>query len=166
MIKSVPRIGQVRFLVGVALSIALLSGCSSNPQPPYLNKYLVKASPAGTYEATFYDYGKGGGSGFLGATVTTPAYVNVRRRNEPFDPEKGQVFAMSHGYRLRLTWQDEQHLRIDYPSTARVERTQAQSSAVSILFYPVPQNQLPEPYNALPAATAAATSTPGPPPVP
>jgi hypothetical protein len=76
-----------RVMSGVALSFALLAGCGGEPQPPYLNRFLVKASPKGTHEATFYNYGKGGGSGFLGATVTSAMYVNVRRRGEPFDQE-------------------------------------------------------------------------------
>ena len=136
---------------GVALSFVLLAGCGGEPQPPYLNRFLVKASPKGTHEATFYNYGKGGGRGFLGATVTSAMYVNVRRRGEPFDQEQRQIFAMRHGYRLRLVWQDEHRLRIDYPSSADISIKRPQSGVVSILFNPVPQSELPEPYKALSA---------------
>ncbi len=151
MRKNRPLLGNFQFKAVVALSTALLAGCGREPpEPPYLNKFLVKSSPGGTYEATFYNYGKGGGSGFLGATVSSAEFVNVRRRDEPFDPERGQVFAMRQGYRLRLVWQDERHLRIVYTSSAAVEKKQDRLGAVSITFKPVPQSRLPEPYQALP----------------
>jgi len=147
MTNNRPFLAGLRFKVAVALSTALLAGCSR--EPPHLNKFLVQSSPKGTYEATFYNYGKGG-SGFLAATVSSAMFVNVRRRDEPFDPERGQVFAMRQGYRLRLVWKDEQHLRIDYTSSAAVVKKQDRLGGVSITFKPVPQSRLPEPYRALP----------------
>ncbi len=169
MSKSATFIEQVRFLADVALSLVLLAvvtGCGSEPplsaQPPYLNKFLVEVSPEGTHEATFYNYGKGG-SGFLGATVSDAMYVNVRRRGEPFDPEKGQVFSMRHAYRLRLVWKDDRHLRIDFnASKDDVELKREKSGEVSIVFRDVPANQLPQPYQALPSPGIPNISGPAP----
>jgi hypothetical protein len=153
---SIPGLSRWHRVVALSLTLcsATLAGCDDQAQPPYLNKFLVEPSPRGTYEATFYNYGKGG-SGFLGATVSSAMYVNVRRRDEPFDPDKGQVFAMRHGYRLRLVWKDDEHLRVDYTSSAAVEKQQEKIGTVSIVFKPVSQNSLPEPYTALPQPKSA-----------
>lgn len=127
-----------------------MAGCGlEETVPAWQNKYLVRPSPGGTYEVTFYNFGKKS-SGFLGATVTTPKHVNVRRRSEPFHPEQGQVFAMRHGHRLRLTWKSERHLLIEYPDSAGVEKKVPRMGGIIVQFRSVPQSRLPEPHKALP----------------
>lgn len=134
-----------------AIILLPCAGCrhSGSPASPYLNKFLLRRSPSGAYEATFYNFGRGDASGFLGATVTHPMYVNVRPTRSPFDPERGQVFAMRHGYRLGLVWESERRLRVEYTSSARVEFTVSRQEGVFVVFKPVPQARLPEPYPAL-----------------
>ena len=114
------------------------AGCVGDgpPEPAYQNRFIAKASPKQTYIATFYNYSKGVGSGFLGATVTCPLYVNVRRRDTPFDPEQGQVFAMRHGYRVRFTWRDETHLLIEYPNDADVGQKAPRIGDVVLMYQP------------------------------
>ena len=104
------------------------------PEPAYLNRFLVRRSTGGTHEATFYNFGKGGESNYLGATVTRPLYVNVRPSNQPFDPERGQVLAMRRGYRVRLTWKAERHLHVEYPNGAAVENMVPRSGQARITF--------------------------------
>lgn len=114
--------------------------------PTYQNKFLVVASPTGTYQATFYNYGKLGDGG---ATVSRPIFVNVRRHNHPFVPESGQVFIMRHGYQLRFVWEDEHRLRIEYPNGADVDKKEERWEDASIVYKPVAKAQLPDSYAVL-----------------
>jgi len=129
------RSRHIRLKTGVVLASAFfwafVAGCDGETVKPSVSKFAVQASPEGAYEATFYAYERGGDSGFLHGTVSSAAYVGVRRRDEPFAPEKGQVFAMRHGSRLRLTWKSERHLHIDYTSSAAVEMKQGKLGPVS-----------------------------------
>ncbi len=134
-----PRPAIVAF-AAVAYFGFVCAGCTE-PGPresACQNRFLVQTSPKKTYEATLYNYAKGGGSGFLGGTVSRPLYVNVRRRDQPFDPEKGQVFEMRHGYRVRFVWRDENHLLIEYPNDADVERNAPRIGDVYITYQPAP----------------------------
>ncbi|MBC7808496.1 MAG: hypothetical protein H7145_20370 [Akkermansiaceae bacterium] len=72
----------LRAMTAFGVLFACCAGCAGNdpPEPAYQNIFIAKTSPKRTHVATFYNYSKGGGSGFLGATVTRPLYVNVRRR--------------------------------------------------------------------------------------
>ncbi len=127
--------GALPFVVGISFA-ALLWQVPREPRiPPSLTTYFSKTSPDGLYEATFYRFDPGG-DGYLGATVSTPKCVNIRRHPEAFDPRKGIVLATS-AERLRLVWTSTKQLRIDYESGQRIYSQQEHLGEISIVVRPV-----------------------------
>lgn len=71
-------------------------------------------SPAGENLASFYRIYGGGAAGWQ------LLRVSIRANTQPFDADSF-VFQMTHGYDVRMQWQGEHHLRLQFPSEARVD---------------------------------------------
>ena len=87
-------------------------------------------SPSGRQVARFYGIASGGAAGSL------VLRVDVRDRDQRFRADDEYVFEMRHEYEVRLTWTDDHHLIVDYPSDAVVYRTTAKKDLVSITYRP------------------------------
>lgn len=103
--------GRLASWLAVLLGALVAQGC-----PQSVEQIFECASRDGERIASFYRVFGGGAAGWQ------LMRVSVRPKAEPFDADDF-IFEMSHGYDVRLEWQDSQNLLIGYPGTARIEKT-------------------------------------------
>jgi hypothetical protein len=105
-----------RFLI--ALFAAASFGCSLDgptASSSDLTVWCECPSPDGKLIATFYTISGGGAAGSVYDSAS------VRATDQPLDVN-GPALTMSRGRGARLSWVDDRHLRIEFPSGADVHR--------------------------------------------
>lgn len=91
-------------------SIIVINGCERIGSR--VDRVLECPSPNGHNVATFFRISGGGAAGFQ------DEYVSIRSANADFDPERAVVLHLGYGYQVRLTWEGNSLLRVEYPASA------------------------------------------------
>src|SRR5262245_24584365 len=101
-------------------SFLIAGACTSCKGPSIVRTLLECRSPDGRLNAVFWWQGGGGAAGWAEEALTiVPSNIPTSQASHRSDIE-GRVFRMSHGSDIRLTWQDDNTLLVDYPDSAVV----------------------------------------------
>jgi hypothetical protein len=104
-----------RRCLSAGLIIILSAACTG---PTVVETLMECRSPTRRLNAIFWWQGGGGAAGWAEHSLTiVPADMPPSDAFERSDSD-GRVLRIGHGYDLRLTWENDETLRVEYPETA------------------------------------------------
>ena len=108
-------------MLRTALSLGLIASIFSLSctNPSVVDIVFECPSPSGAAKAVFWVEGGGGAAGWMqGYLAVVAATLDIGSQLPGFPRSGGRVFEARHGFTLKVNWQDDNRLLVEYPDSA------------------------------------------------